>query len=120
MVPISRRTRPRSLHPVRVARRGACYRCQIKGSPRPEPRPAAFAGALACARAVEVPIVGVGGGQTGQDALELIAVGASVVSLGTILFTDPAAPTRVREELRDEVTARGYSDPLEVRGIANS
>jgi dihydroorotate dehydrogenase (NAD+) catalytic subunit len=58
--------------------------------------------------------------QSGQDALELIAVGASVVSLGTVLFTDPAAPARVREELRSEVTARGYGDPLEVRGTANS
>jgi dihydroorotate dehydrogenase len=36
---------------------------------------------------------------TGQDALELIACGAQHVALGTVLFTDPDAPQRVREEL---------------------
>jgi dihydroorotate dehydrogenase (NAD+) catalytic subunit len=86
----------------------------------PALKPVALACVSACARAVDVPIVGLGGVQSGQDVLELIAVGASVVSLGTILFTDPAAPTRIREELRNDVTARGYGDPLDVRGTANS
>ncbi len=86
----------------------------------PALKPVALACVSACARAVDVPIVGLGGVQSGQDALELIAVGASVVSLGTVLFTDPAAPARIREELRSEVTARGYGDSLDVRGTANS
>ena len=85
----------------------------------PALKPVALACVSACARAVDVPIVGLGGVQSGQDALELIAAGASVVSLGTILFTDPAAPDRIRDELRSEATARGYRDPLEVRGVAN-
>ena len=51
---------------------------------------------LGVCRAVDVPIVGMGGVGSGLDALELIAAGASVVSLGTILFADPAAPARVR------------------------
>jgi dihydroorotate dehydrogenase (NAD+) catalytic subunit len=86
----------------------------------PALKPVALACVAACARAVDVPIVGLGGVQSGQDALELIAAGASVVSLGTILFTDPAAPGRVRAELTSQVTARGYADPLELRGVANS
>jgi len=86
----------------------------------PALKPVALACVSACARAVDVPIVGLGGVQSGQDALELIAAGASVVSLGTILFTDPTAPDRVRAELESEARARGYGDPLEVRGLANS
>lgn len=85
----------------------------------PALKPVALACVSACARAVDVPIVGLGGVQSGQDALELIAAGASVVSLGTILFTDPAAPGRIRDELKCEATARGVGDPLEVRGVAN-
>lgn len=86
----------------------------------PALKPVALACVSACARAVSVPIVGLGGVQSGQDALELVAAGASVVSLGTILFSDPTAPNRIRDELHTEATARGYADPLEVRGVANS
>ena len=86
----------------------------------PALKPIALACVSACARAVDVPIVGMGGVRTGLDALELVAAGASVVSLGTILFADPGAPTRVRRELQEEATRRGIADPRTVRGIANS
>ncbi len=86
----------------------------------PALRPVALACVWACARAVDVPIVGLGGVQSGQHALELVAAGASVVSLGTILFSDPTSPDRIRGELQSEATARGYRDPLDVRGVANS
>jgi len=86
----------------------------------PALKPVALACVSACARAVDVPIVGLGGVRSGQDALELVAAGASVVSLGTVLFADPTAPERIRRELRHESTARGYPDPLAARGVANS
>ncbi|MEO5632794.1 dihydroorotate dehydrogenase [Gaiella sp.] len=86
----------------------------------PALKPVALACVSACARAVDVPIVGLGGVWSGQDALELIAAGASVVSLGTVLFSDPTAPNRIRMELEAESAARGYADPLDARGAANS
>ena len=46
-----------------------------------------------------MPIVGMGGVQTGRDALELVAAGAMHVALGTVLFADPDAPARIRAEL---------------------
>jgi len=92
---------------------------RIGGYSGPALKPVALACVSACARAVDVPIVGMGGVQSGIDALELIAVGASVVSLGTVLFADPAAPGRIRHELMHEATVRGYRDPLEARAIAN-
>ena len=52
-----------------------------------------------------LPIVGVGGVETGRHALELIAAGASAFALGTVLFADPGAPLRVREELEREASA---------------
>jgi dihydroorotate dehydrogenase (NAD+) catalytic subunit len=48
---------------------------------------------------VELPIVGMGGVMTGDDARDLLAVGATHVALGTVLFRDPFAPARVRAEL---------------------
>jgi dihydroorotate dehydrogenase len=42
--------------------------------------------------------------------LEFVAAGARHVALGTILFSDPDAPARVRAELAAELSARGYAD----------
>jgi dihydroorotate dehydrogenase (NAD+) catalytic subunit len=81
-------------------------------------RPIALACVHACATAVDVPIVGMGGVAAGLHALELVAAGASAVALGTILFSDPLAPGRVREELRSEAAARGFENALAARSIA--
>lgn len=86
----------------------------------PALKPVALAAVYACAAAVEIPIVGMGGVRSGLDALELIAAGASAVALGTILFLDPFAPARIRSELDAETAARGLADPLEARGLAHS
>lgn len=86
----------------------------------PALKPIALACVHACALAVDVPIVGMGGVTTGLDALELVAVGASVVSLGTILFSDQAAPERIRAELVGEAEARGFGCALDARGSAHS
>jgi dihydroorotate dehydrogenase (NAD+) catalytic subunit len=61
--------------------------------------PIALACVHACAQAVELPIVGMGGVSSGRDALALVAAGASAVALGTVLFADPDVPVRLRDEL---------------------
>jgi dihydroorotate dehydrogenase (NAD+) catalytic subunit len=71
----------------------------VGGYSGPALRPAALACVYACARAVDVPIVGMGGIVTGVDAHDFVAVGATAVALGTVLFSDPSAPDRVRAEL---------------------
>lgn len=61
-------------------------------------------------RAVKIPIVGIGGICTADDALEFIVAGASAVQLGTVLFVEPDAPrtvlTGMREHLREMKCAR--------------
>jgi dihydroorotate dehydrogenase (NAD+) catalytic subunit len=84
----------------------------------PALKPIALACVFACAEAVDVPIVGLGGVWSGLDALELIAAGASVVALGTVLFADPAAPARIRAELETEAGRRGFPQPGDARGVA--
>jgi dihydroorotate dehydrogenase (NAD+) catalytic subunit len=85
----------------------------------PALKPIALAAVFACARATTLPIVGMGGVQSGRDVLDLIAAGASTVALGTILFADPDAATRVRAELAVECARRGYASPDDARGIAH-
>ena len=80
-------------------------------------RPIALACVHACANAVDLPIVGIGGVSSGKDALDLVAVGASAVALGTVLFSDPAAAWRVRQELEVEARSHGYASAAEIRGV---
>ena len=74
----------------------------------PALKPVALAAVHAARRVTELPIVGMGGVQTGRDALELIACGATHVALGTVLFADPDAPERVRGELVQELARAGF------------
>ena len=85
----------------------------------PALKPIALAAVHACFRATSLPIVGMGGVRSGLDALELIACGASAVALGTVLFADPDAPSRIRSELQEAAAARGFSTLAEVRGAAH-
>jgi dihydroorotate dehydrogenase (NAD+) catalytic subunit len=86
----------------------------------PALKPVALAAVYTASRASELPIVGMGGVTTGRDALELIAAGASAVALGTVLFADPDAPRRVREELAGELAMLGYASAAEARGAAHA
>lgn len=52
------------------------------------------------AKSAGVPIVGMGGVQTWQDAAEFILAGASAVAIGTALFVDPATPNKICDGLR--------------------
>jgi len=49
------------------------------------------------ARAVPLPLIGIGGIQTGEDAVEFLLAGATAVQVGTATFVDPRAPLRVRD-----------------------
>jgi dihydroorotate dehydrogenase (NAD+) catalytic subunit len=80
----------------------------------PALKPVALAAVHACWRATRMPIVGMGGVATGRDALELVAAGASHVALGTILFSDPDSPSRVRRELVEECSSLGVAAPDDV------
>jgi dihydroorotate dehydrogenase (NAD+) catalytic subunit len=85
----------------------------------PALRPVALAAVHACRRATELPIVGMGGVATGRHVLELLAAGADDVAVGTALFSDPGAPSRIRSELSAELAARGFASPDNISGAAH-
>ena len=51
------------------------------------------------ARAVKIPVIGLGGIATGEDAAEFLIAGASAVEVGTATFWDPRSPLRIAGEL---------------------
>lgn len=65
----------------------------------PSLKPVALAAVYACYAATKLPIVGMGGVTRGADVVDFVACGASDVALGTILFSDPHACARIRDEL---------------------
>jgi dihydroorotate dehydrogenase (NAD+) catalytic subunit len=65
-----------------------------------------------------VPVVGMGGIQSGRDALDFIAAGATCVAVGTESFRDPAAGIRVREELLALLASVGARSAREAVGLA--
>ena len=83
----------------------------------PALRPIALACVHACARAVTLPIVGMGGVTSVGDVLDFLAAGASAVALGTILFSDPLAPSRIRAELSDLGTPAVVLSEHEIHGL---
>jgi len=84
----------------------------------PALRPVALAAVLAARSATQLPIIGMGGVETGRHALELIGCGATHVALGTVLFADPDAPTRVRAELAEEIKSLGGDSVDDFFGVA--
>ena len=62
--------------------------------------------------AVSIPVIGMGGVESGLDALAFMAAGARVVAVGTASFRDPAAAERIRAELTGELRSRGLERPI--------
>ena len=67
-----------------------------------------------------VPIIGVGGVRTGDDALQLVAAGASAIQVGTATFNDPTAPVRVKRELAAALQDKGFARFSDAVGIAHT
>jgi dihydroorotate dehydrogenase (NAD+) catalytic subunit len=64
-------------------------------------------------QAVKIPIIGLGGIQNGNDAIEYLRAGATAIQVGTAHFSDPAASKRVVDELRhhcSELTCTSISE----------
>jgi dihydroorotate dehydrogenase (NAD+) catalytic subunit len=72
----------------------------------PAIKPLALRLVYQAAQAVKIPVIGLGGISTGEDAAEFLVAGASAVEVGTATFWDPRSPVRVARELgrflRDE------------------
>jgi len=82
----------------------------------PAIRPIAVRMVWQVARAVRLPVIGMGGIVTAEDALEFLIAGATAVAVGTANFIDPEAPVRVIEGLEQYCAANGIRDIRQVIG----
>ena len=82
----------------------------------PAVKPVALAKVFEASRAVSIPIIGIGGITTWEDAIEFLLVGASAVQVGTASFRDPDAAVKIVDGLDAYGRAEGLADIQELVG----
>lgn len=88
----------------------------LGGLSGPAIKPVAVAMVYQAARAVKIPVVGIGGIMTWEDALEFLLAGASAVQVGTANFIDPRAGEKVVLGLREYCRKEGVKKIKELVG----
>ncbi|MFA7257001.1 MAG: tRNA-dihydrouridine synthase, partial [Kiritimatiellales bacterium] len=72
------------------------------------------------AKAINIPIIGMGGISSPEDALEFIIAGASAVAVGTASFTDPSIAVRVIEGMENWMATKGIGSVAELKGTVQA
>jgi dihydroorotate dehydrogenase (NAD+) catalytic subunit len=101
---------------IDIARRRPLLGNKFGGLSGPAIKPIALYMVYAVAGAVEVPVIGVGGITTAEDALEFIMAGASAIQVGTANFSNPRAPLDVLEGIEQFMEKEGIKDIAELIG----
>ena len=64
--------------------------------------------------AVKIPVIGMGGISTWQDAVEMLIAGADALQIGTVFFNDPYAPIKICKGLNDYLDKKGMKSVTEL------
>ena len=87
------------------------------GMSGPAIKPVAVRMVYQASHAVQIPVIGMGGIATGEDAIEFILAGATAVSVGAMNFVDPYATVKVIEGIEDYMRAYGVENITDLIGI---
>lgn len=85
----------------------------------PAIKPVALYMVYEVAKTLSIPVVGVGGISSGQDAVEFLMAGACAVQVGTACLYDPAAPARIASEIRLLLERMGISSVESIVGAVS-
>ena len=101
---------------IDIKRRSFVLANKTGGMSGPAIKPVAVRMVYQAACAVKLPIIGMGGIATAEDALEFIMAGATAVSVGTANFLNPYATVEIVEGIRQYMTDNGVKDIKELVG----
>ena len=101
---------------INVETRRPVLAANTGGLSGPAIRPAAVLRVFQVARAVDIPVIGMGGIWNSHDALEFIIAGASAVAIGTALYADPEVGSRVLAGIREYLARHGLATVRELVG----
>lgn len=71
------------------------------------------------AKAVDIPIIGMGGIMTGEDGIKFLLAGATVISIGTANFIDPLAPLNILKDIEEYMYENQYKKMSDIIGQIN-
>lgn len=83
----------------------------------PAIKPIAVRMVYEAAHAVRIPVIGMGGITTGEDAVEFFLAGAKAVAVGTAIFADPMAPVKVIKGINDYLDRKGFNSVNDIIGL---
>ncbi len=86
----------------------------------PAVKPVALRMVHQVAKAVKIPVVGLGGIMTAEDAIEFMMAGATAIEIGTANFIDPAVTVKVRDGINDWLDRHGCTSVQEIIGALES
>ena len=86
----------------------------------PAVKPVAVRMVWQVARAVKIPVVGLGGIMTAEDAIEFLMAGATAIEIGTANFIDPSVTINVRDGINDWLDRHGCSSVQEIIGTVEA
>lgn len=101
---------------VDVERRRPMLSTVTGGLSGPAVRPVAVRMVWQVAKAVKIPVVGLGGILTARDALEFIMAGATAVEIGTANFVDPSVTVKIIDGIDEYLDRHGLWDLASIRG----
>ncbi|MDD5866435.1 MAG: dihydroorotate dehydrogenase [Lachnospiraceae bacterium] len=90
------------------------------GMSGPAVHPVAVRMVYECAKAVSIPIIGMGGNTTWQDAVEMLLAGACAVSVGTANFMDPLASIHIIDGIDDYLNRHAIEKVSDIIGAVHS
>lgn len=100
---------------IDVHKQKAILANKMGGFSGPSIKPVAVRMVYQVRRAIDIPIIGLGGIMTGEDVAEFILAGADAVSIGTAAFADPTAPVTIKNELINYMEKYGFNSLKELR-----
>lgn len=83
----------------------------------PAVKPVAVRMVWQVAKAVKIPVIGLGGIMTAEDAIEFLMAGATAIEIGTANFIDPAVTIKVRDGISDWLDSHGCKSVQEIIGV---
>ena len=102
---------------IDIHKKKAVLANKIGGFSGPAVKPVAVRMIYQVAKAVNVPIIGMGGICNGEDAIEFIMAGATAVAIGTANFSNPMATIETIEGIQQYMEQYNIKDINEIRGI---
>lgn len=101
---------------IDIRTRRPILRNNMGGLSGPAVFPVAVRMVYQCYKAVNIPIIGMGGISTWEDAVEMMLAGATAIQMGTAIFTDPYAPLNVIDGLAEYMEKNGIKSLSEITG----